>query len=167
MNLIDYIQPFFEILYPFILFSLLLFGWRAINSYWLKQETTRESNKFKKGSIKYIESPRPLSSNFKKYLQLALMSTPTRQKQLTELFSDSIKEYLELYPQPRKRQFSEGLNLLINDPSSWLQYQHDNIASLSKHQKKKSTSDFLYEEYISILLELEILLDIEMLNKMD
>lgn len=115
--------------------------------------------------MKYIESPRPLSSNFKKYLQLALMSTPTRQKQLTELFSDSIKEYLELRPQPRSRQFSEGLNLLINDPSSWLQHQYDNIAG--KHQKKKSTSEFLYEEYIAILLELEILLDIQVLNKMD
>jgi hypothetical protein len=167
LNLIDYIQPVFELLYPFILFSLLLFGWRAINSYWLNQETTRELNQFKKGKIKYLESPRPLSSNFKKFLQLALMSTPTRQKQLTELFSDSIKEYLEVRPQPRSTQFSEGLNLLINDPISWLQHQYDNIASLSKHQKKKSTSDFLYEEYIVILLELEILLDIQMLYQTD
>ncbi|MFX0171498.1 MAG: hypothetical protein ACFE9L_06230 [Candidatus Hodarchaeota archaeon] len=163
MNIIDIIHPIFEFLLTFILISLLLFGWRTINSYWSKQKTKKEQTNFKKANVEYKDPPRPLSKKFYGFFQLALMTTRHRQEQLTRTFSNSIKEYLELKPQLGNVKFSSNFNLLINDPNLWLQRQYDIISSSTKSQKKKSSPDFLYEEYVKILVELEELMDIQLL----
>ncbi|MFX0050374.1 MAG: hypothetical protein ACFFAJ_13250 [Candidatus Hodarchaeota archaeon] len=163
MNIVDVIRPIFELLLQFILISLLLFGWRTINSYWSKQEPKKLQTKFMKANVKYKDPPRPLSKKYYGFLQLAQMTTRHRQEQLTRAFSNSIKEYIELKPQLGKVEFSTNFNLLIDNPNLWLQHQYDIITSFSKFKKKKSTSDFLYEEYIKILVEMEELMDIQLL----
>ncbi len=165
MNIADAVNPVFELFLQFILFSLLFYGWRTINSYWLKEELLKDQNKFRKGKIKYKEPPRPFSKVFYGFLQLALMKTHSRQEQLTRVFSNSIKEYLELKPQLGNVKFSDNFNLLVNDPNSWLQHQYDKIIYSKKFQRKKSVSDFLYEEYIKVLVELEESMDIQLLVK--
>ncbi len=165
MNLIDIIQPIFELTFTFILGSFVFLGFRAIYSHWSDiNEQEVDSHSFKKGKTEYIEPPRPHSKTFGDFLQLALMSTPNRQKKLTQVFSLLIKEYIE--SEDHTGNYSENLTLLLNDPNKWILDQHDQI-NRTNLSRNRYTSDILYEQFIQILIEVQALLGITLLSEME
>lgn len=165
MNLIDLIQPIFELTFTFILGSLIFLGFRAIQSHWSDiPDVEIVTHSFEKGKTEYTEPPRPHSKTFGDFLQLALMSTPNRQKKLTQVFSLLIQEYIEIGEHNGK--YSENLTLLINNPNQWLQDQHDHIKRTNL-SRKRYTSDILYERFIEILIEVQDLLGIPLLSEIE
>ncbi len=165
MNLIDLIQPIFELTFTFILGSLVFLGFRAIYKHWSDiNEQQVVSYTFKKGKTEYIEPPRPHSKTFGDFLQLALMSTPNRQKKLTQVFSLLIQENIEIGEHTGK--YSENLILLVNDPNKWLLDQHNQI-SRTNLSRERYTSDILYEQFIQILIEVQELLGVTLLSEME
>jgi hypothetical protein len=139
---------------------LAFFTWRAIRSFWSQQYDLSQKYKLKKGATEFHDPIRPHSKNFYAYLQLALMITPNRQERLTKIISKRLKEFLELYPYYSPQKMSEELELLINEPNKWLKNQYEKHA-ISRFSRKKVTADFLHDQIIKLLTEIEDIYDLQ------
>lgn len=165
MNLIDVAVPILKITFPFVLISLLFFGLRAIYSHWLKDIEHPDVHIYRKGNTEYNEPLRPHSKTFNDLVKLAIMSTPHRQRQLAQTFSQLLNETIN-YDLYSKNAISESLKSLMDNPDTWLDQIYYEIEQSSK-LKKKSTSEFLYNRFIQILKETQELIQIPLLPESD
>ena len=162
MNLIDFIRSILELTTPFVLIALIFVGYRVISSYRIKEEEILNVYSFKKGKTEYIDPPRPLSTTFSNLLQLAMMSTPKQQKQLTDTFSRLINEQIDIELASSEIQYSASLKRLIEDPDAWFKEIYDQTANTGIF-RNKHTSEILYEKFIKILAEIQEIFDIPLL----
>ncbi|WP_455139679.1 hypothetical protein [Candidatus Hodarchaeum mangrovi] len=165
MNLIDIAVPVLMTTFPFVLISLLFFGLRAIYSHWLKDIEYPDVHNYRKGNTEYKEPPRPHSKSFSDLVELAIMSTPHRQRQLARTFSQLLNETLnhDLFTE---NLMSESLKSLIDNPDRWLDQMYDEI-SRSSELKKKFTSEILHNHFIQLLKEIKELIQIPLLPESD
>ena len=160
MNLIDLFLSIVEVTFTLILVSLIFLAFRTIFSLWFDQKMDTYQH-FTKGKLEYIDS-RPISNTFSKYFYLAQMTTGIRQENLTQKLSELIKDYLEIRGETGKFEFSANLSSLITDPNKWFRDQQDKII-----QSGGKMPDFLQEQFIQIIFELQQLTDIILLPKED
>ncbi len=148
-----------------ILILLIIFTYRVINSYSLKQFKSVIYH-LERAKAEYIEPPRPHSKSYIDFLQLASSIHSSQQKRLTLVLSQLIKDNIEIRRQTGNLMCSENLNLLINDPNGWYRQQSALIVR-SGSSRKKDLPDILYKQYIQILNEVEELLGISLISKME
>ncbi len=160
MNINSVVEPALEWLFTFILATLIFVVARAIHSHWLKEYfITKRDKDFSKGKSEYEAPPRPHSKTFANYFQLALLSTPHRQRRLAKLISQLINEQLTINNNKSTTNMSESLQLLLRDPNSWIDTQYDQIGKMIRSDRRY-TSDYLYEEFNLLLTEVEKIVDI-------
>ena len=154
---LDSIQSALEIAPFLLLMVLIILGFRAISSHWFKEMEASYVNSFNKGKTEYIDPPRSNSPTFNELFHLALMATPNPQKRLVHTFSRVIKEQISITHVSSERQYSTNFKRLIEDPDLWLQEIYDHPTQIAG-SRAKSTSEMLYENFLSILLELQEIL---------
>ena len=163
MNINSVIEPVVEWLFTFILATLIFVVARAIHSHWLKEYfVSRKDDDFSKGKLDYTAPPRPHSQSFVTYFQLALMSTPHRQRRLAQLTSQLINEQLTINDNISTINTSENLQLLLKDPNRWIETQYDQISKTIRSDRRY-TSDYLYEEFLLLLSEVEKIVDVPLI----
>lgn len=168
MNIIDLFSEFFldfENIFIIIILILVILTYRVINSQRPKQIQPVLYH-FEKAKTEYIEPSRPHSKSFNDFLQLASGVHAKQHEKLTQILSQLIKDYIKLKDHEGNLVFSESLNLFISDPKGWYRHQSALITSSSKLRKKDS-SDIFYNHFVQILEELQQLLDIVLLPKME
>ncbi|MHA2174654.1 MAG: hypothetical protein ACXABI_07485 [Candidatus Hodarchaeales archaeon] len=166
MNLIDILQPIFELFFPFFVMLLVFLSWRSIRSFWSQEFDLSQPIKLKKGTTVFKDPIRPHSKSFYTYLQLAFMTTPNRQKRLVQMLSERLKDSLEYHPQYSNKKMSKDLELLINDPNQWLQTQYSKI-SISRFSRNKIGSDILHKRIIELLVEVKDIYDLQILPNLE
>ena len=166
MNLIDLVQPIFELMFPFFVMILAFFSWRAIRSFWSQEYDISQKYRLKKGATIFKDPIRPHSKSFYTYLQLAFMTTPNRQQRLVKILSDRLKESIEMHPNYTSQVMSKDLELLINDPDQWLRNQYTKI-SYSRFSRNKITSDILHDQIIKLLTEVKNVYDLQVLPDLE
>jgi hypothetical protein len=157
MDLIEVLEPGLQIVFTFLLIIMFYLVWKTLNSFWLKDLDFREYDNLRKGKIDYHNPPRPNSENFSYLLELALMTTSTRQEQLTKYFSRLVKEFIEFDKtkyEIRSTNLSKNLENFLNNPSSWLNKHYNHFNSISTVNRQEYATRFLHEEYHKILIEL-------------
>ena len=142
---------------------LIILGFSAISSRWFKEEELPSIDSFSKGKMEYLDPPRPNSPKFKELFHLALMATSNQQKRLTHTFSRIIKEQISITQASSKRPYSTSFKRLIEDPDLWLQEIYDHPTQITG-SRTKSTSEMLYENFLSILLELQEILGVPLVE---
>jgi len=166
MNLIDLIKPVFEIMFPFMVMILAFFVWRAIKSFWSQEIDVSKNFHFKKGDTEYKDPARPHSKSFYTYMQLAFMTTPNRQQELVKLLSIRLKETKELHTHTSKKKLSSNVTLLMEDPEEWLKNAQKKMSS-PRFNRRKFSSDILYEEILQILTEVNSIYDVRILPNLE
>ena len=162
MSLIDRIQSILITTIPLVIIALIFLGYRAVSSHRIREGEITNDYSFKKGKIEYNDPPRPHSPTFNDFLQLAMMSTPGLQTQLTHTVSRLIKEQIDIELVSSKIQYSTSLNGLIEDPDAWLKEIYDKIAKTDISHSKQA-SEILYEKLIKILAEIQEILNLPLL----
>lgn len=166
MNLIDVIEPVFALMFPFMIMILAFFVWRAIKSFWSLEIDTSQNYQFRKGETEYQDPLRPHSKSFYTYMQLAFLTTPNRQRQLVKELSERVKETNKLHTQVSRKKYSSNLSLLMEDPEEWLKNAQKKMSS-TRINRRKLSSDILYEEILQILKEVDSLYDVQILPNLE
>jgi len=167
MSTIEPLIEVFEHYFPVIVLLLIGLCAVAIRSIFPKKTDSIEDYYiFEKGNTDYFEPPRPHSEMYRDYLHVALMSTSNRQQEFAILVSKMIKEHIEEKPYLAKIEYSQNLASLLSNPKKWLQNK-DKVLSLPSTSKKNTALDILYLQYVEIFTEVEQLLDINLLSKLE
>ena len=132
--------------------------WKAVSSLLRYDLESDKTIKFKKADTEFNDPIRPHSKSFYTYMQLAFMTTPNRQKQLVNQLSERLKETRELKYHIPQENISSNLSLLIEDPETWLKNIQQKTVVL-RLNRKKITSDILYDEIFKILFSCVIIFD--------
>ncbi len=161
--IIDIIKFFF----PLVVSILIALSLLALRSLWPRFIFSIEDYySFKKGKTEYFNPPRPHSDIYHDYLKLALMTTTHRQQEFANLVSRLIKEHINDKDQITSLEYSENLTNLLSNPKLWLQSKYTPLV-LSYRLKKLSAFEILQQEYVEIFTEVENLLDIQILPKVE
>ena len=155
----------FENIFIIILIILVLLTIRVLNLH-RPEQIQPVMYHFEKAETEYIEPSRPHSNSFNDFLQLASSVHARQHKRLTIILSQLIKDYIKLKNHDGNLVFSENLNLFISDPKGWYRHQSALITRSSEF-RKKDFSDIFYNHFIQFLEELQQLLDIVLLPKME
>ncbi len=167
MSTIEPLIEIFEQYFPVIVFLLIGLCAVAIRSIFPKKTGSIEDYyMFEKGNTDYFEPPRPHSDLYRDYLHVALMSTSHRQQEFAILVSKMIKEHIEEKKHLKMIEYSQNLDTLLSNPKMWLQNK-DKILPLPSTSKKNTALDILYLQYVEIFTEVEQLLDIHLLSKLE
>jgi len=167
MSTIEPLIETFEYFFPVIVLLLIGLGAVAIRSIFPKKTGSIEDYYiFEKGNTDYFEPPRPHSDLYRDYLHVALMSTLNRRQEFAILVSKIIKEHIEEKQHLTKIEYSQNLETLLSNPKKWLQNK-DKVLSLPSTSKKNTVLDILYLQYVEIFTEVEQLLDINLLPKLE
>ncbi|MFX0123142.1 MAG: hypothetical protein ACFFAE_05850 [Candidatus Hodarchaeota archaeon] len=168
MNLLELMKPGFELTYTFVLGALVFLTFRAAYSHWADQNDQKGGyRRFLKAKKEYIDPPRPRSKSYFDFLQLAKMTSRTRQERLTHVVSQLIKEHSKLSNQTEKLEYSENLISLITDPYKWFLKQEEKINKSDVAILEDKTSEHLYEQFTQILTEYQQLTGISLFPKED
>lgn len=164
MSFIDRILSFIELTNPIVIIILLLLSYQAIYSQWIKEEVDPKVYSFKKGKTEYSDPPRPHSTIFNEYLQLVLMTTTSKHRQLTHTFSRLINEQIDFELVSANIQYSISLKRLIEDPDAWLTEIYYQIPERGIFRKMHA-SEILHENIIKIFEELQEIFDFPLLTE--
>ena len=166
IDVIDIIEPYYDLIFHVMVVILAFFVWRAIKSVWSKDVDISQKYQFKRGEAEYRDPARPHSKSFTTYMQLALVTTYNSQLELVEKLSDRLNETNELHILVSKKDLSPNLSLLMEDPEEWLKKTQKKVSS-TKMKRRKLSSDILYEEIFKILKEVNSLYDVQILPKLE
>lgn len=165
MNLIDILKPGFELTFTFVFGALLFLTFRTVYSHWSDQ-TEQIDHHFFKAKREYTDPPRANSKSFSDFLQVAKMTSRTRQERLTHILSQLIKDHSELRDRTEELEYSENLTSLITDPHKWFLNQQESINQSDTFLENK-TAELLYEQFTQILTELQQLTGLSLFPKED
>ncbi|MFX0084993.1 MAG: hypothetical protein ACFFAU_04900 [Candidatus Hodarchaeota archaeon] len=164
------IEPIIDIIiffFPLVISILIALSALALRSLWPRYTFSIEDYySFKKGKTEYFDPSRPHSNIYHDYLKLALMTTTHRQQEFASLVSRLIKEHINEKDQITRLEYSENLSNLLSNPKLWLQSKYTPLA-LPIRPRKTSAFEILYQEYVEIFTEVENILDIQILPKME
>ncbi|MFQ6123623.1 MAG: hypothetical protein ACE5R6_03330 [Candidatus Heimdallarchaeota archaeon] len=164
MSFIDNILSFLELTNPLVIIILLILSYQAIYSQWVKEKVDPKVYSFNKGKTEYKDPPRPHSTIFNEFLELILMSTTNKQRQLTHTFSRLINEQIDNELVSFNIQFSTSLKRLIEDPDAWFAEIYYQIPERGIFRKMHA-SETLHENFIKIFEELQDFFDFPLLTE--
>ncbi len=169
MNLIDVInliEPYYELIFHIIVLILSFLVWRAIRSIWSQDIDISQIYQFRRGDSEYRDPARSYSKSFTSYLQLALIPTANSQLALVEKLSELLNENNQIRFFVSKRDLSSNLSLLLEDPEEWLKNTRKKSSS-GRFKRRKESSEILYEEILKILTEVDSLYDVKIFPKLE
>lgn len=166
IDVIDLIEPYYELVFHLVVVILSFLVWRAIRSIWSQDIDISQIYQFRRGDSEYRDPARSHSKSFAKYMQLALIPTANSQLALVEKLSELLNENNEINVIISKRDLSSNLLLLLEDPEEWLNKTRKKSYSGRLLRRKKS-SEILYEEIMKILTEVDSLYDVKIFPNLE
>ena len=159
-DIINIIEPYYELLFHLIVAVLSFLVWRAVRSIWSQEMDISQIYHFRRGASEYWDPARSHSKSFAKYLELALTPTKNSQYALVEKLSELLNENTEITSTVSKKDLSPNLTLLLEDPEKWLNVTWRKGSS-GRLKRKRKSSEILYEEIFKILAEVDSLYDVQ------
>ncbi len=157
-----------NLFYGIVLVLLIIITSRTINMYRMKY-IKLVTYHFEKAKTEYIEPPRPYSKSYNELLRLLTSVHSRKQKELIVMLSQLIKDYAELTGQMDNIMRNKNLILLINEPKAWYRHYSQEMTLITRSGvfHKKDPSEIFYQKFIEILTEVQQVLGIPLISKME
>jgi hypothetical protein len=166
IDVIDLIEPYYELTFPIIVVILSFLVWRAVRSIWSQDTDIRQNYQFRRGDSEYQDPARSYSKLFTNYFQLALIPTVNGQLALVTKLSELLNENNEIKLITSKNVLSPSLSLILEDPEGWLKNIWEKSSSEGLKRGKQS-SKIISEEILKILTEVNSLYSIPLFPKLE